>query len=120
MTDEEEIAMVSSARQNLVFRATNIHAAGCGEPPAITNSDPGRYYLGYFEGGCGDQWVFVYDRQTGSGALRGGDIGWDEEELVEDGRAGDLVLGREEQLWLQACWLAATGETPTRPSAGAN
>lgn len=119
-TPSEEITMVSLAKQNFVFQATNIHAAGCGEPPAITNVDSARYYHGYFEGASGDQWVFLYDRQTGKGTLRGGDVGWDEEVEVVDGTAPELILDEKEWFWLKNCWNAATGETPSRPEVDEN
>lgn len=41
--------------------------------------------------------------------LRGGDIGWNNVQPVEDGHVEGLLLGPEESAWLQACWDAANG-----------
>lgn len=90
----------------LVFAAANKHSADCGAPPAIQNQDPQCYY-GYFENPFGEQWVFVYDRASRRGLLRGGDVSWPEAHEVVDG-AVDLMLGDAERLWLAACWKAAT------------
>ncbi len=84
----------------------NRHSENCGKPPAITNAS-GKKYHGYFENRYGEQWVFVYDRDTRTGELRGGDIGWDTVVLVKDGHV-NVTLGKAEAAWLQACWSAAT------------
>lgn len=88
------------------FQVWNMHTDFCGEPPTITK-ESGEKYHGYFENRFGEQWVFVYDRATNIGELRGGDIGWDTVVLVKDGQA-DIMLGKAEAAWLQACWKAAT------------
>lgn len=67
-------------------------------------------YHGYFEGSCGDQWVFRYDRGTGKALLNGGDLGirngaendWAATIDVTYGRH-DLVLDLAEGLWLASC-----------------
>jgi hypothetical protein len=46
---------------------------------------------------------------TGEATLRGGDVGWNTVHDVIDGQVQGLMLNSEEQLWLQACLLAATG-----------
>ena len=84
----------------------NKHSTACGQPPAITNTDDRRYY-GYFENRFGEQLFFVYDPDTKTAELRGGDIQWDKVATVQDGKV-DLVLGKAEAAWLRACWLAAT------------
>jgi hypothetical protein len=62
----------------LVFAAHNMHVASCGTPPGLRNTkNPARYH-GYFENSYGEQFVFTFDRATTSGAVSGGDIGWDE------------------------------------------
>jgi hypothetical protein len=53
--------------------------------------------------------VFSFDRTSRKAELRGGDIGWNSVHEVRDGSVGELVLGREELAWLQACWKAAAG-----------
>jgi hypothetical protein len=62
----------------LVFAAHNNHDPSCGRPPRLRNTaDPGRYH-GYFENRYGEQFVFTFDRATGTGTISGGDLGWDE------------------------------------------
>ena len=92
---------------NPFFLIWNKHDPSGGEPPTISN-ELGSNYCGYFQNRFGEQWVFVYDPERKVGELRGGDIGWDKTVIVRDGRADDLVLGKAEALWLQACWNAAT------------
>lgn len=72
-------------------------------------------YHGYFEGACGDQWVFRYDRKTGRALLNGGDPdigegdknGWAATIDVTSGKHG-LVLDEAEAFWLASC-LSACG-----------
>jgi hypothetical protein len=60
----------------LVFAAHNHHDPRCGPPPCLRNTDnPGLYY-GYFENRYGEQFVFTFDRATGTGMVSGGDLGW--------------------------------------------
>jgi hypothetical protein len=60
----------------LVFAAHNTHDPRCGRPPQVRNTDnPGLYY-GYFENRYGEQFVFTFDRATGTGTVSGGDLGW--------------------------------------------
>ena len=62
----------------LVFTAHNTHHERCGAPPRLRNTDnPGLYY-GYFENRYGEQFVFAFDRATGTGTVSGGDLGWGE------------------------------------------
>ena len=62
----------------LVFAALNHHDPRCGRPPRLRNTaDPGLYY-GYFENRYGEQFVFRFDRATGTGTVWGGDLDWDE------------------------------------------
>jgi len=91
------------------FVMRNNHAGNCGEPPTVSNESPGTYH-GYFENPFGEQWVFVYDRASKMGQLRGGDDGWENVFQVIDGRGVGVILGEEESQWLLACWHAATGE----------
>jgi hypothetical protein len=88
------------------FRMSNAHGADCGDPPTITNESVNKYY-GYFQNRYGEQWVFVYNPEKKTGELRGGDIGWDTVVGVVDGRV-EVLLGKAETAWLQACWQAAT------------
>jgi hypothetical protein len=60
----------------LVFVAQNTHDPICGRPPRLRNTaDPGLYH-GYFENRYGEQFVFTFDRATGTGTVSGGDLGW--------------------------------------------
>ena len=62
----------------LVFAAHNNHDPRCGSPPRLRNtSAPGLYY-GYFENRYGEQFIFTFDRATGTGTVSGGDLGWDD------------------------------------------
>lgn len=92
---------------NKVFIMENKHAESCGTPPIITNTNSNKYF-GYFENEFGEQWVFVYDPDTGKGELRGGDVDWNNVFEVLNGRVPDLILGASEQKWLEACWESAT------------
>lgn len=89
-----------------LLKITNHHTAACGDPPIIDGSAE-NCYVGYFENPYGEQWIFTLDRGTGKATLRGGDVGWNTKFDVTNGAVADLILGKEEQLWLQACWSAA-------------
>ena len=91
------------------FAMRNRHGADCGKPPIVSNDASQKYY-GYFENFFGEQWVFVYDRETKTAELRGGDAGWQNVFPVADGRADGVILGRDELQWLQTCWTAAIGK----------
>ncbi len=90
-----------------LLKIPNHHAPGCGDPPIVDGKSDDRY-IGYFENPFGEQWIFTLDRKTGKAVLRGGDIGWNTAHDVVDGRTNDLILVVEEQLWLSACWAAAS------------
>lgn len=89
-----------------LLKIANHHAAACGDPPII-DGNAQNCYVGYFENPYGEQWIFILDRKTGKATLRGGDVGWNTKFDVANGSVADLILGQEEQLWLQACWLSA-------------
>lgn len=91
-----------------LLQIRNHHSLACGDPPIINGDDP-SVYIGYFENAFGEQWVFTFDRSTGKGELRGGDIGWNTVSEVRDGTVKELLLSLDEATWLQACWKAATG-----------
>lgn len=90
-----------------LLRIRNRHAVASGDPPIINGDDP-DVYVGYFENPYGEQWVFTYHRKTTQAVLRGGDAGWNNLWKVRDGTVPGLNLGREESMWLAACWLSAT------------
>ena len=67
---------LESGDAGLVFAASNTHHERCGAPPRLRNTDnPGLYYS-YFENRYGEQFVFTFDRATGTGTVSVGDLGW--------------------------------------------
>jgi len=60
----------------LVFAAYNTHHERSGAPPRLRNTDNPGLYHGYFENRYGEQFVFTFDRATGTGVVSGGDLGW--------------------------------------------
>lgn len=89
------------------FIMRNNHVDSCGIPPTITNDTTSKYY-GYFENEHGEQWLFVYDRETKKAVLFGGDVDWGNVFPVKNGRVEGLILGQAELKWLSSCWEAAT------------
>jgi hypothetical protein len=89
-----------------LFTVSNHHTAQAGRPPAINGDESGAYH-GYFENRYGEQFIFVYRKDTSEGTLWGGDVGWKPHRVV-DAKVESLILSREEKAWLQACWEAAT------------
>jgi hypothetical protein len=65
-----------SGQVGLVFAAHNNHDERCGPPPRLRTTDTPGLYHGYFENRYGEQFVFTYDRATGTGTVSGGDLGW--------------------------------------------
>jgi len=99
------LSMASMSMSDPLLKITNHHSVACGDPPIIDGSAK-NCYIGYFENPFGEQWIFTLDRKTGKAILQGGDVGWNTKFDVINGTVADLVLGQEEQLWLQACWLS--------------
>jgi hypothetical protein len=95
------------ASDEFIFSVRNKHSVAAGEPPKVDANTKGKYHS-YFENGYGEQAIFIYDRETQSGLLWHGDAGWEKPYKVIDGLAPELVLSEEEEMWLQACWNAAT------------
>ncbi len=62
----------------LVFAAQNVYDSRCGRPPRLRNTDNPGLYHGYFENCYGEQFVYTFDRATGTGTVSGGDLGWDD------------------------------------------
>ncbi|MBV8233380.1 MAG: hypothetical protein JO329_25675, partial [Planctomycetaceae bacterium] len=85
----------------LVFTAHNTHHERCGALPRLRNTDnPGLYY-GYFENRYGEQFVFTFDRATGTGTVSGGDLGWDDPKVFTRGLLDEALRstqGRAVQL----------------------
>ena len=101
--------MIKDADPNVVLTVENAHVASCGHPPNIRHSSSANAYVGFFANQFGEQWVLVVDREAKTGVLRGGDIGWETEVPVINGQAVDVILGKDERQWLEACWRAACG-----------
>jgi hypothetical protein len=93
---------------NPILTIYNEHSEQCGKPPSFSNEAPG-VYIGYFENFFGEQWIFTFDRETRVATMRGGDVDWEKEYVVRDGRVAGLIFGKEELVWLAACWKAACG-----------
>jgi len=91
----------------ILLQIHNHHGPRSGTPPQIEER-PGQY-LGYFENEYNEQMIFVFDRDSGTGWLYAGDVGWETPHQVVDGRVEELVLDTAEELWLRACWSAAIG-----------
>jgi hypothetical protein len=80
----------------LVFAAHNMHHARCGAPPRLRNTDnPGLYY-GYFENRYGEQFVFTFERATGTGTVAGGDLGWDDPRPFSRGLLDEALRSTED------------------------
>jgi hypothetical protein len=83
----------------LVFAAHNLHDVSCGSPPRLRITDSPALYHGYFENCHREQFVFTFDRATGTGTVSGGDLGWDHPK--------PFTLGRVEKALRAALDLAA-------------
>ncbi len=51
-----------------LFTVSNHHTDSCGRPPAINGDRPNSYH-GYFENTFGEQFIFVYNTETGKTEL---------------------------------------------------
>ena len=91
---------------NLLFKASNHHAASCGDPPSDVDGDAAGVYHGYFVNEHGEQAVYVHDFETGEATLRLGDSGWDASYPIVDGRPDGLKVTDAEATWIRACWIA--------------
>jgi hypothetical protein len=90
-----------------VFTAYDNHAADSQNLPFFTNRDRANVYHGYFENVHGEQFVFVFDRETQQGTLWSGDCGWKTEIRMKEFSDLGVNLSPEELMWLGACWKAA-------------
>jgi hypothetical protein len=83
----------------------NLHSAECGAPPSLDAADK---YVGYFENGFGEQWMFIGDRKTGEAVIRGGDAGWATEFnlSLKNPCPPTLVLNDAEKHWIITCFMA--------------
>jgi hypothetical protein len=58
-----------------LLQVRNRHSQEAGMPARIVDLDANQY-VGYFDNGYGEQALFVYDRDAGTGRLYLGDAGW--------------------------------------------
>ena len=77
----------------------NAHAESCDHPPTFRSGDG---YLSYFESEHRDQWAFTMDWESGVFFISGGDIGWQDRRIGEEGLK-NLVLDMPERMWVLAC-----------------
>ena len=92
--------MANEKARKIIFEAVNHHGSSCGEPPQITTGGSGRY-CGYYENEHGEQFIFVYERQTKQATLWVGDNGWDHPVAITDPEKPEVVLGKGEWLFLK-------------------
>jgi hypothetical protein len=105
---EDKTNVLEASEPSALLTIYNAHSASCGQPPSVKQTIDAPHYCGYFENDYGEQWLFMYDRPTQQATLRGGDAGWANIYPVIDGVVSGLVLSQTEQIWLSACWAAAT------------
>ena len=68
------------------------------------------------ESACGDQWLFIFNRETGVGYFWGSDLDWKRFEIRDDKiQDFDLVLGADEFAWLRLSWSTASGRELESP-----
>jgi len=92
--------------EDKVFTVFNTHIEDRGKPPAITNEGSKSHFHSYFEGGCGDQWLFIYNLDTDQGLLYCGDADWEEPKVVSKISDRSYVMTEAEKSWYKACWLS--------------
>ena len=85
--------------EEIFLTVKNAHTKDSGQP---TTFESGDGYLSYFENEYGEQWVFSMDWESGVFFLCGGDIGWKDRKIGEQGLT-DLVLDSSERMWVLAC-----------------
>jgi hypothetical protein len=49
----------------------------------------------------------VYDFDSGEGTVWSGELGWENQHHVIQGRLPTILLSKGEQAWLRACWSGA-------------
>ena len=80
----------------LVFAAYNRHHEQCGAPPRLRNTDNPGLYHGYFENRYGEQFVFTFDRATGTGTVSGGDLGWGDPKVFTRGLLDEALRSTQD------------------------
>ena len=100
----------------LVFAAHNNHDPRCGRSPRVRNTDNPGLYHGYFENRYGEQFVFTFDRATGTGTVSGGDLGWGAPKSFTLGLLDEAL--RSAERFALPRGLAATEVTVADPAVG--
>lgn len=100
----------------------NAHVPACGEPPSIVSRPEDSTYYGYFVNEYGEQWIFEYDDATQTATLRGGDAGWEQKYVVDEGSVDfcQIILTKSELMWSYACWMVATAKQRLREGRSVN
>jgi hypothetical protein len=80
----------------LIFAAHNRHDERCGSPPRLRSTDNPELYYGYFENRHGEQFVFTFDRATGTGTISGGDLGWGDPRAFTRGLLDEALRGTQD------------------------
>lgn len=91
-------------REYELMRLTNHH----GSLAPVIEERPERY-LGCFENKFGEQLVFVHDDGELDATVFLGDVDWEPGRVTDAGgvpEVGDLILNREEWVFVSACWIA--------------
>lgn len=93
-----------------LLEIANTHDESSGTAPSFMKRSKDEFYCSYFESACGDQLIFIFNRQTRIGYFWSGGLGWDRRievsgNIIQD---ADLIISREEFEWLRICWRAAT------------
>ena len=86
-----------------MFKVSNHHIPSAGEMPDFDGDD--EKYYGYHVNQHGEQWVFVYDRESDKWEVRAGDLDWST--VVDIDTLGNFVVGLDELLWLDSCLVGA-------------
>ena len=84
------------------FIMKNKHGENCGIPPVIINEKSNEYFS-YYDNEFGEQWVFIFNRETKMAELLGGDVGWDNVFQVKNGNVAEFILSQNEKEWLGVC-----------------
>jgi hypothetical protein len=98
---------VDGAVMDSLLDLTNHHPA----PAPKIEQRPGRH-IAYFENAFGDQLVFVHDDGEADATLYLGDVDWEPYRVSQANglpNVADLILNREERVFLYACWIATAG-----------
>lgn len=124
----------TSLAEATILAIGNHHA---GPVPDLRARAEGAGYVSYYENQHGEQWIFIRDKDAGSGTLYGGDIGWKSIEIrdrtpqevqeyfaaagVHDSKVAELAdplapnlsLDAGERAWLKNAWQTSSRKSGT-------